>query len=111
MATALAGTRLTIREPRVREVREGDSFDVVIDLEVPDPWFELPSIGKKLTSVDGRTDPSILAFEVDGHVDVPALVSGESTVRDSRLDVHSPAGFPDGGSGRGVEVILRAGAI
>jgi hypothetical protein len=109
MTTAVAGARLVIRGPRKGEARVGDELQIVVDLEVPDPWFALPALGKKIPSVDGHPSQNAFAFEVAG--DVPALLSGNALVRDTRIDVHTPAGFPDAGAGRGVEVHLHAGAV
>ena len=107
---AVAGTRLELTSPRSAEVRLGGEVDVVASLEVPDPWLVLPELGRRVPTVDGHAIAGV-AFETDGARDVPALVSGTASARDTRLDVHGPAGFPDAGAGRGVEVAIRAGAV
>jgi hypothetical protein len=109
MTTAVAGARLSFKAPRKDEVKPGDDLEVVVDVEVPDPWFELPKLGNKIPNVDGRSAGSALAFEGGG--EVPAVLAGTATVRDTKIDVHTPAGFPDAGAGRGVEVSIRAGAV
>lgn len=109
-ASTVAGVRLELKGVKP-EVRLGDTVEAVVDLEVLDPWFEVPELGRRISSVDGRTVSSVLAFEADAGREVPALISGSATVRDSRIDVHTPSGFPDVGAGRGVEVLVRAGAL
>src|SRR5256885_609536 len=78
MPTALAGTSIALRSPRRLEARVGETLAVE------------------------------LAFECDKPSSVPALVAGTAQVSDSRIDVHTPAGFPDAGAGTGYEVRLVA---
>jgi hypothetical protein len=89
--------------------RAGDSVDVHVDVEVPDPWIERPKLGREVRDVDGHGAPGVsVAFECDRGTGVPAFFSGTAQVRDTRIDVHTPAGFPDAGAGRGYEVTLRS---
>jgi len=107
MNAVLAGTRLEIRS--AREARAGSELDVVLDIELPEPWLEKPRLGKEVPSVDGRgSRPLTISFECEKGTAVPALVTGTAVTRDTRIDVHSGEGFPDAGAGRGHEVALVA---
>src|SRR5579871_771963 len=112
MPTTLDGIRLEIVSPRQREVRLGDEVPVEVSLELADPWIELPRLGREAHDVSGSGLSSLeAAFETDRSIAVPALISGDARVTDTRIDVHTPRGFPDAGAGRGVEVTVRSGSI
>lgn len=109
MPATLAGCRLEIVTPRRSDLRAGEETAVSVDLEVADPWIERPRLGREVRDVDGRSAGGIsLAFECDRATAVPALLAGTASERDSRIDVHTPAGFPDAGAGRGYEVFVKA---
>jgi len=97
----MRGVELTVHPPG--EVRQGATFGVAVDLELPSPWFAAPAWGRKLSERGGE-----LLFETPREEAVAAPIAGRVTVTDTRLDVHTPAGFPDGGAGRGVEAVLHA---
>ncbi len=109
MPVALAGTRIELRSPRRLEARAGSELALEVDLELAEPWLERPRLGREVRSVDGRgTSGLVFAFETDRAEDVRALVSGMAHVRDTRIDVHTPEGFPEAGAGRGHEVEVGA---
>lgn len=107
MSTAtLTGAEVKVREPQ-RQAKSGQPFRVVVDIRLPEPWFAEPRWGRKIASVDGRPAGDGLAFETEGERSIEALMSGTLSVRDTRIDVPTPQGFPDAGAGRGVEAVLR----
>ncbi len=109
MPIALAGHRLEIRSPRRLEARAGGELALELDIELPEPWLERPRLGREVRSIDGHGPSSLsIAYECDKAASVPALVSGDARVSDTRIDVHTPVGFPDAGAGRGHEVTVSA---
>ena len=107
MPTALAGFKLTIRSPRSLEGRVGDELALEVDLELAEPWIRRPRLGRPISTVDGEGLSALsLAFECHARETVPALFTGTARVSDTRIDVHTPRGFPDAGAGRGCEVEL-----
>jgi hypothetical protein len=105
----LAGHRLEIRSPRRLEARAGSDLAIELDIELAEPWLERPRFGKETRTIDGHVPPSLaVAFESDKSQSVVALVSGTAQVQDTRIDVHTPAGFPDAGAGRGCELTIVA---
>ena len=112
MTTAVSGCRVDLREPRRAEVRSGESVSFAVDLAVPEPWLERPRLGREVRTIDGAGLPDLSwALELDRDTTVPALISGTAQVRDTRIDVHTPSGFPDAGAGRGVEVAIAASGV
>jgi len=109
MPIALAGHRIEIRSPRRLEARAGSEVALEVDIELPEPWLDRPRLGRVVRSVDGEGLSGIsVAFECDRATSVPALVSGTARVSDTRIDVHTPPGFPEAGAGRGHEVAIAA---
>jgi hypothetical protein len=107
MKSALAGCRLEITSPRSRDVRAGDEVALEVSLEVADPWIERPRWGREIRGVDGAGLTGLaFAFACDRPTPVTALISGTVQGRDTRIDVHTPPGFPDAGAGRGHELVL-----
>lgn len=105
----LAGHRLEIRSPRRLEARAGSDLAIELDIDLAEPWLERPRLGREVRTVDGHSPSGLaLAFESDKPASVPGLVSGTAIVSDTRIDVHTPAGFPDAGAGRGYELTIVA---
>jgi hypothetical protein len=106
---ALAGHRLDLRSPRRLEARAGGDLAIELDIELAEPWLERPRIGREVRTVDGHSPSGlVLDFTSDQPASVPSLITGTAIVADSRIDVHTPAGFPDAGAGRGYEVTVVA---
>jgi hypothetical protein len=105
----LAGHRLEIRSPRRLEARAGSDLAIELDIELAEPWLERPRLGRAVRDVDGHAPSGlVMAFECEKPASVPALLSGTAQASDTRIDVHTPAGFPDAGAGRGHELTIVA---
>ncbi len=97
--------QVKLRSP-MGTLRAGAMVSIVVDVSVGDPWFSAPAPGSKISSVDGRSN-SATCYETRGVAALAAPFDGTLRVEDTRLDVHTPQGFPDGGAGDGVVATLR----
>jgi hypothetical protein len=88
-------------------LRAGTSVSIVVDVTLSEIWFAAPTPGSKIPSVDGRSGSGAVCYETRGPETLVAPFDGSLRVEDTRIDVHTPQGFPDAGSGEGVAVTLR----
>lgn len=104
---------LRILRPRAEKapVRFGELLEVVVDLDLDaEPWFALPSFGRRVSSLDGEPEPAV-AFDTGSPVAVKALVSGRAETRDTGHDDHSPPPMRAARAGRGCEVTVTSGGF
>src|SRR5688572_29167605 len=92
-------------------LRYGEPFEIIVDVDLDEPWFTAPSLGSKLTtSIDGEPDPAA-TFKLVGPEQVRALVNGRAEVKDTQIDDLGGPPLRASKAGRGHEVIVTSGAF
>lgn len=95
----------------VPSVRFGEPLTVVVDVELDEPWFVIPHLGRRITgNFDGVQEPAVL-FEVRPGATVKSLASGRAQSADTGKDDHSSSPIKPGPAGRGCEVTVKSGTF
>jgi hypothetical protein len=98
--------QIKLREP-VGTLRAGTSVTISVDVTIAEPWFPVPCSGSKIASISGRPESGATCYETRGPQTIAAPFGGTLRIEDTRIDVHTPTGFPDAGAGPGVVATLR----
>jgi len=85
--------------------RPGDPLEPILEVDLVQPWFPLPALGRRIQTVTGQR-PLGLAFETPGPRPVHALAAGSVEVRDSRLDDHGGISVRGSRAGGGYEAVV-----
>jgi hypothetical protein len=93
-------------------VKYCDPMKVIVELDLDEPWFTVPNLGRRLSGqFDGDNEPAYI-FETRIGVPVKAFVGGRTTVHDTGRDDHSGAPVRTGNPAlRGCEVVVKNGAF
>lgn len=91
--------------------RFGLALKVVVDVDLDEPWFEIPNLGRRLTGkFDGDNGPAAI-FEMQPGASVKALVGGRTMASDTKLDDHSGSPVLSGPAAGGCEVKVKFGSF